>query len=52
MKNVFWNVTPFGLVKADVLEEHIASIFRATRVVELGTTLAVTLHFFAACFGC
>jgi hypothetical protein len=41
MKNaVFWNVTPCGsIVKTDILEERTASIFRVTKIVELGTTL-------------
>jgi hypothetical protein len=48
-----------ALVKTDVLEERIASIFRVTRIGELGTTLVVTSnrrrlrrntkYFFAAC---
>jgi hypothetical protein len=31
-----------GLVRSDVSEERIASIIRVTRIVELGTTLAIT----------
>jgi hypothetical protein len=31
-----------ALVRTDVSEEHSASIIRVTRIVELGTTLAVT----------
>jgi hypothetical protein len=43
MKNaVFWDVTPCALVRIDVLEELSASIIKLTRIVELGTTLAVT----------
>jgi hypothetical protein len=43
MKNVvFWDVTRVALVRTDVLEERIASIIRAKRICELGTTLAVT----------
>jgi hypothetical protein len=43
MKNgVLWDVTPCGLVRADVSEEPSASIIRVTRICELGTTLAVT----------
>jgi hypothetical protein len=30
------------MLRRDVLEEYIASIFRVTRIGELGTTLAVT----------
>jgi hypothetical protein len=42
MKNgVFCDVTPC-LVRTDVSEELSASIFRVTRIGELGTTLAVT----------
>jgi hypothetical protein len=33
---------PVALVRTDVWEEHIASIFRVTRIDELGKTLAVT----------
>jgi hypothetical protein len=42
LKNDFWNVTPCGSCKMKVSEELSASIFRVTRVAELGTTLAVT----------
>jgi hypothetical protein len=38
---VFWDIMLLALVGADVSEEHIASIFRVTRIGELGT-LAVT----------
>jgi hypothetical protein len=31
-----------ALVRTDVLEEHIASIIKVTRIGELATTLAVT----------
>jgi precorrin-6x reductase len=37
-----WNITCVVLVRADVSEEHIASIIRVTRIGELVTTLAVT----------
>jgi hypothetical protein len=39
---VFWDVTPYALVRTDVPEERIASIIRVKTVSELGTTLAVT----------
>jgi hypothetical protein len=43
MKNaVYSDVTPCESVRTDVYEELIASIFRATRIGELGKTLAVT----------
>jgi hypothetical protein len=43
MKNVvFWDVTLVALVRTDVSEELSASFIRVTRIVELGTTLAVT----------
>jgi hypothetical protein len=43
MKNsVFWDVTPWGHLRVDVLEEPNVSIIRVTRIGELGTTLAVT----------
>jgi hypothetical protein len=44
MKNdVFLDVTPrVALVTTDVSEELSASIIRVTRIVELGTTVAVT----------
>jgi hypothetical protein len=43
MKNgVFWDVTPCGSCKNRVSEELSASFIRVTRIVELGTTLAVT----------
>jgi hypothetical protein len=38
------------LVSTEVSEEGIASIIRATRIDELGTTLAVTSIFFLARF--
>jgi hypothetical protein len=52
-----------ALVRTDVLEKRSTSIIRATRISELGTTLAVTkqlmnaakkyfVSFFAACVGC
>jgi hypothetical protein len=44
---VYWDVTPYGF--CDVSEELSASIIRVTRIGELGTALAVTLYFFAAC---
>jgi hypothetical protein len=38
MKNsVFWDVTPMALVRTDVSAELSASIFRVTRIGELGT---------------
>jgi hypothetical protein len=39
---VFWDVRPVALVKIDVREQLSASFIRATRIGELGTTLAVT----------
>jgi hypothetical protein len=39
------------LVGIDVSEELSASFIRVTRIGELGTTLAVTRNFFAACVG-
>jgi hypothetical protein len=43
MKNgVFWNVTPYGLVRTDVSEDLSAPIIRVTKISELGTTLIVT----------
>jgi hypothetical protein len=43
MKNaVFWDVTLCGSCKTDVSEELTASIYRVTRVGELGTALAIT----------
>jgi hypothetical protein len=43
MKNgVFWDVTPCGSCKNRVSEVLSASFIRVTRIVELGTTLAVT----------
>jgi hypothetical protein len=43
MKNaVFWNIKRNGSFKNRKFEGNIASIIRVTRVVELGTTLAVT----------
>jgi hypothetical protein len=41
-----------ALVRTDVSEELIASLIRVTRIGEVGTTLAVTWYFFAACVGC
>jgi hypothetical protein len=35
-------VTPYSLVRIDVSEKLMASIFRAKRISEAGTTLAVT----------
>jgi hypothetical protein len=63
MKNgVFWDVHRVALVRTDVSEELSASFIRMKRIVELGTTLAVTSnrgtlrrnawYFFAKCFGC
>jgi hypothetical protein len=43
MKNaVFWDVSPCGFLRTDLLEERIASINRVTRIGESGTTLALT----------
>jgi hypothetical protein len=43
MKNaVFWDVTPWDLVRTDVSEEQIVFIIRVKRIGEIGTTLAVT----------
>jgi hypothetical protein len=39
---VFWDVTPCGSFKTDVSEELSASFIRATRIGELGTTLALS----------
>jgi hypothetical protein len=39
---VFWDVTRVALLRTDVSEELSASFIRVTRIVELGTTLAVT----------
>jgi hypothetical protein len=61
MKNVvLWDVMPCGYCKNRVSKELSASIIRFTRIVELGTTLAVTselqseltLYFFVACVSC
>jgi hypothetical protein len=41
-----------ALVRTDVSEEISASFIRVTRIDEIGTTLAVTWYFFAACVGC
>jgi hypothetical protein len=47
MKNViFWDV---GLVRTDISEERSVSIIRATRIGELGTTLAVTSNYAFLC---
>jgi hypothetical protein len=43
MKNAFlWTRDGVGFVTTNVLEERITSIFRAERIKELATTLAVT----------
>jgi hypothetical protein len=43
MKNgVFWVLRRVALARIDVSEEFSASFIRATRIGELGTTLAVT----------
>jgi hypothetical protein len=43
MKNdVFWDVRSAALVRTHVSEELSVSFIRATRIGELGTTLAVT----------
>jgi hypothetical protein len=42
MKNIiFWDSTPVALVRIDVSEGRIASIIKAIRIGELGTTLTV-----------
>jgi hypothetical protein len=44
MKNaVFWDVTPRGSCNNDVSEENITSIIRVEGIIELGTTLAITI---------
>jgi hypothetical protein len=40
-----------NLLRTDVSEELSASIIRVSRIGELGTMLAATLYFFAACVG-
>jgi hypothetical protein len=47
-----WMLRRVALVRADDSEEPSASFIRVTKIGELGTTLAVTLYFFAACVGC
>jgi hypothetical protein len=43
MKNaIFWDVISVAPVRINILEEHIATIIRVTRIGELGTTLGVT----------
>jgi hypothetical protein len=43
MKNgVFWDVTPCGFIRTDVLDELSASFIRVTRIGELGTTPVAT----------
>jgi hypothetical protein len=45
LKNVvFWDVSRVALVRADVSEEHIASIIRMTKIGEVGTKLAITTN--------
>jgi hypothetical protein len=45
MKNaVFWDVTPCGCVRTDVLGERVASTIKVTRIGELGKTLDVTSY--------
>jgi hypothetical protein len=39
---VFWDVMPVALVITEVSVQRIACIIRVIRIVELGTTLAVT----------
>jgi hypothetical protein len=34
-----------GFVRTDVFEEHGPSIIRVTRIIELGTTLAITSNY-------
>jgi hypothetical protein len=51
MKNgVFWDVTPCGSCKNP--DESSTSFIRVTRIGEIGTILAATSNFLAACFGC
>jgi hypothetical protein len=38
---IFWDDTPRGSVRTDILEERVAIIIRVDRINELGTTLAV-----------
>jgi hypothetical protein len=58
MKNgVFQDINHMALVRTDVSEELSASFIRATKMVELGKTLAVTsnrrtLRRKRACVGC
>jgi hypothetical protein len=41
-KNVIlWDVMPVALVRTDVLEGHIASIIRVTRISELGQSISL-----------
>jgi hypothetical protein len=41
MKNgVFWAVAPVGLIRTDVSDERVASIYTVERISYLGTTLA------------
>jgi hypothetical protein len=47
-----WMLRRVALVTTDVSEELSAYFIRVTRIAELGTILAVTLYFFAACVGC
>jgi hypothetical protein len=43
MKNgVFWDVTACGPYKTDISEELSASIIRVSRIIEVGTTLAIS----------
>jgi hypothetical protein len=39
---VFWDFTPWAVIRTVVSEERIASIIKVTTIGELGTTLAVT----------
>jgi hypothetical protein len=45
MKNVvFWDIRPAAIVRTEVSEELSTCIFRVTKIVKLGTTLAVTIN--------
>jgi hypothetical protein len=43
-KSIFWDVTPSGSCKIDVLEERITSIIRVTRIGELETLTVTSNH--------
>jgi hypothetical protein len=43
MKNaVFWDVTPWAVVRTDVSEENIAFTIRVEKISTLGTSFAIT----------